>query len=270
MRQTPRSPLRFAALTGAALVSLFAAAPASAQDNGGYTITVGGGAQTYPKYPGSDNYGINPLPIFGWRRQGTPMPFEAPDDGIGLGLLGRDSAFNFGPAIRLQNKREEDDVGAPVGDVGFTVEVGGFVEVFPSDQFRIRAELRQGLGGHKGLTGDLGADFIIRDENSYIFSIGPRARWADDDYHDAYFGVPLAIPASGLPAYDPNGGFYAFGAVAGLTVKLGRNWGLQGYVGYDRLVGDAADSPIVRAFGSRDQFSAGAGLFLEFNIGGGR
>ena len=56
------------------------------------------------------------------------------------------------------------------------------------------------------------------------------------------------------------------GAVAGLTHKLGRNWGLQGYVGYDRLVGDAADSPIVRAFGSRDQFSGGAGLFFEFNI----
>ena len=29
------------------------------------------------------------------------------------------------------------------------------------------------------------------------------------------------------------------------------------------------DSPIVRAFGSRDQFSGGAGLWIEFNVGGG-
>jgi outer membrane scaffolding protein for murein synthesis (MipA/OmpV family) len=271
MKTGRRSPLRFVATTGATFLSLFAATPASAQDEGesrGWTITAGGGAQTYPKYPGGDSYGINFLPIFGLRREGTPMPFEAPDDGIGPGILGRDSAFNFGPAIRFQNKRDESDVGAPVGDVGFTVEVGGFVELYPAEQFRIRAELRQGLGGHKALTGDIGADFIIRDESSYIFSIGPRARWGDNDYKDAYFGLPFSIPAVGLPAaYDPGSGFYAVGAVAGLTWKLGRNWGLQGYVGYDRLVGDAADSPIVRAFGSRDQFSGGAGLFIEFNIG---
>ena len=128
------------------------------------------------------------------------MPFEAPDDGAGFGILGRDSAFNFGPALRFQNKREEDDVGAAVGDVGFTVEVGGFVEIFPSDNFRLRAELRQGIGGHKGLVGDLGADLVVRDDDRYIFSIGPRARWADNDYHDAYFGVtPAVAAATGLP-----------------------------------------------------------------------
>jgi MipA family protein len=262
--------LRSAALTGAAVLALLAT-PASAQDEGrGYTITIGGGAQTYPKYPGADSYGINPLPIFGFRREGSPLPFQAPDDGIGLGVLDRDSAFNFGPAVRFLNKREEDDVGAPVGDVGVTVEAGGFVQVFPSRNLRLRAELRQGIGGHKGLVGDLGADLVLRDEDTYIFSIGPRARWGDNDFHDAYFGVPVAIPASGLAAYDPHSGFYAIGAMAGLTYKLGRNWGLRGYAGYDRLIGDAADSPIVRAFGSRDQFSAGAGLFFEFNIGGGR
>jgi outer membrane protein len=262
-------PLRLAALASAASVALIAA-PAAAQDGGGYTITVGAGAQTYPKYPGADSYGINPLPIFGFRREGSPMPFQAPDDGVGFGVLGRDSAFNFGPSVRLQNKRDEDDVGAPVGDVGLTVEVGGFVQVFPSRNFRLRAELRQGIGGHKGLVGDLGADLVVRDEGTYIFSIGPRARWGDNDFHDAYFGVPLAIPASGLAAFDPHSGFYAVGAVAGLTYKLGRNWGVRSYVGYDRLIGDAARSPIVRSFGSRDEFSGGAGLFLEFNIGGRR
>jgi len=252
--------LHLAALTGAALI--VPAAPASAQ-----TITVGAGAQTYPKYPGADSNGIYPLPIFGFRSEGSPMPFEAPDDGIGFGLLGRDSVINLGPAVSFQNKRDEDDVGAPVGRVGFTVEAGGFVSIMPSENFRLRAELRQGLGGHEGLVGDLGADLIVRDENGYIFSIGPRARWADDDFHQAYFGVtPAVAGATGLAPYDPGSGFYAVGAQAGLTVRLGRNWGLQGYAGYDRLVGDAEDSPIVRAFGSRDQFSGGLGLFFEFNI----
>lgn len=254
--------MRTATALASAAFALFLATPASAQ-----TITIGAGAQTYPKYPGADSYGINPLPIFGFRREDSPMTFEAPDDGIGIGLLGRDSTFNVGPAVRFQGKREEDDVGAPVGDVGFTVEAGGFVEVYPIRNFRLRTELRQGLGGHKGLVGDIGADLIVRDENTYIFSIGPRARWADSDYHQAYFGVtPTAAIATGLPVDTPGSGFYAVGAQAGITYRLGRRWGLQGYAGYDRLVGDAADSPIVRAFGSRDQFSGGLGLFFEFNL----
>lgn len=263
------NPLRIAALLGAA-VTLLAAIPAAAQESSGngWRVTIGGGAQLYPKYPGADSYGINPLPIFGIRREGAPMPFEAPDDGFGFGLLGRDSVVNFGPALRFQNKREEDDVGAAVGDVGFTIEVGGFVELYPMENFRLRGELRQGLGGHDGLTGDVGADLVLRDADSYIFSIGPRARWADNDYHDSYFGVPAGLPTPGFTAYNPGGGFYAIGAVAGYTQRLGRSWGLYGYAGYDRLIGDAADSPIVRVTGSRDQFSGGLGLFYEFNVGG--
>lgn len=273
MTTAHRTPLRLAALTGGAALSFLAAPPAFAQDEGGggHTITVGGGAQLFPKYPGADSYGINPYPIFGLRREGTPMPFQGPDDAIGFGFLGRDSVVNFGPAIRLRNKRDQDDVGAAVGNVGLTVEAGGFVQVSPVRNFRIRAELRQGIGGHRGLVGDIGADLVFRDEGTYIFSIGPRARWADNDFHQAYFGVTPAVSGtSGLAAFEPDSGFYAVGGVAGLTVKLGRNWGLQGYAGYDRLIGDAADSPIVRGFGSRDQFSGGAGLFVEFNVGGHR
>jgi len=259
-------PLRPAALIGAAALAFLAATPAGAQR----TLTLGLGAQTYPQYPGGDAYGVSPFPIFDLRRPDQPITFESADDGAGFGVLGRDSVVNVGPAVRFQNKREEDDVGAPVGDVGFTVEVGGFVEILPSRNFRLRAELRKGLGGHRALVGSLGADVIFRDDQNYIFSVGPRVRWADNKYQDRYFGVTSAVAgATGLAALDPDGGIYAVGAIANVTHRLGRNWGLQGYAGYDRLVGDAADSPIVRTFGSRDQFSGGAGLWIEFNVGGG-
>ncbi|HVQ09208.1 MAG TPA: MipA/OmpV family protein [Allosphingosinicella sp.] len=274
MTSSHRTAARFAALAGAALLSLLAATPAVAQDDeapNGRTLTLGLGAQIYPLYPGAHDYNIAPFPIFGLRRPGQPIMFESADDGAGFGLLAYDSVINFGPAVRFQNKRDEDDVGAPVGDVGFTVEVGGFVEVNPSRNFRLRAELRRGLGGHKAWVGSLGADLILRDEQNYIFAIGPRVRWGNNRYNDAYFGVPFSIPAIGLPAaYNPSGGVNAIGGIANLTHRLGRNWGLQAYAGYDRLVGDAADSPLVRAFGSRDQFSGGAGLWIEFNVGGRR
>ena len=264
--------LKLAAATGAASFALLAAAPAWAQDEGGgHTITVGLGAQTFAKYPGSDSYSLYPMPIFGFRRQGAPMPFTAQDEGVGFGFLGQDSRFNLGPSIALRSKREQDDVGAPVGDVGFTIEAGGFVEVYPVRNFRLRGELRQGINGHRGLVGDLGADIVIRDADTYILSFGPRARWGDGDFNRAYFGVtPAAAVASGLPAFTPRSGFYAIGGMAGLTMKFGRNWGMRSYLGYDRLVRDAGHSPIVRQLGSRDQFSGGAGLFIEFNVGGHR
>jgi len=267
-RMIPDSPLRPAALLAAAAALALAASPAAAQERRGWIVTVGGGAQVYPKYPGADELGVNPLVIIDWRREGTPLPFEAPDEGWGFGLLDDDSPVNFGPAVQFQGKRQEEDVGVPVGDVGFTVEAGAFVEFFPLRNFRLRAEGRRGLGGHDGWVGDLAADLVVRDRDSYVFSIGPRARWSDGSFHDAYFGVtPAVAAATGLPVFDPDGGFRAIGVAAGLTHMLGSDWGLQAQVGYDRLIGDAADSPIVRAFGSRNQYSAGLGFFYNFSAG---
>ena len=261
---------RLAIATGLAALSIISISPACAQDGsgGGRIVSIGGGIDLTPKFPGADELGIGPLPYFDIRREGAPLTFEAPDEGIGMGVLGDDGGFAVGPTVRFQGKRQEEDVGAPVGDVGFTVEVGAFAQAFLAENIRVRAEGRKGLGGHDGWTGDLSADFVLRDRDNYVFSVGPRARWADNDYHDAYFGVTPAIAAAtGLPAFNPDSGFHSVGAVAGFTRILSRKVGLYAYAGYDRLIGDAADSPIVRTYGSRDQFSGGLALFFSFNAG---
>ena len=258
----------------AAALALFAAVPAAAQESedepsGNWLLTLGLGARVDPKYPGADEYGFSPMGIFGLRREGAPLPFEAPDEGAGFGFLSDESAFDFGPALQFQSKRQEEDVGAPVGDVGFTVEAGAFAQFYIGDNFRLRAEGRRGIGGHDGWVGDIFADFVLRDDDTYVFSIGPRARWGDNHYHDAYFSVtPGVALATGLPVYDAGDGFHSVGVYSGLTYMLSRNWGVYGFAGYDRLVGDAADSPIVRAFGSRNQYSGGIGVFYSFNVGG--
>ena len=262
---------RSAALAGAALIAL-AAQPAVAQDDEGedrgWILTLGAGPRIDPEYPGADSYGLSPIIIFGLRREGAPLPFEAPDEGAGFGVLGDDEAFDFGPTLQFQSERDEDDVGAPVGEVDFTLEAGAFAQAYVGDNFRLRVEGRKGLGGHDGWVGDVFADFLIRDRDTYVFSIGPRARWGDGSYHDAYFSVTPGVAAiTGLPVYDAEGGFHSFGLWSQVTYMVGRNWGLYGFAGYDRLVGDAADSPIVRTFGSRDQFSGGIGLFYNFDIG---
>ena len=246
---------------------LLLSAPAAAQEEGGRTIRIGAGAQVVPKYPCADDFRIAPTGVFSVRRAGDPIPFGSPDESFGISLL-RSGPISFGPVINFRGKRDEEDVGAPVGDVGFTVEAGAFVQYALSPSLRLHAEGRRGIGGHDGFVGELAADFIVRDGDHYILSIGPRARFSDDDYQDAYFGVsPAAAAASNLTAYDPDGGLHAVGAVAGVTYQFNRTWGIYGYAGYDRLVGDAADSPIVRVTGSRDQFSGGLALTYTFDIG---
>lgn len=245
------------------------AAPALAQeDERPLILSVGGGAQLLPRYPGADDYSLGPLVTGFIRREGDPIPFRTPDDGFGISLTGRDGPVEIGPLLQFQGERKEEDVGAPVGDVDFTVEAGAFVNVNLGPGLRLRAEGLKGIGGHEGLTGALGADLALRGGLDTLVTIGPRLRLNDDDYADAYFGVtPAAALASGLPAYDPEGGVRAVGAIAGVTHQLSRGLGIYAYAGYDRLVGDAADSPIVQRFGSEDQFSAGLALFLSFNIG---
>ena len=100
-----------------------------------------------------------------------------------------------------------------------------------------------------------------------MFSVGPRLLIADERYQRAYFGVtPAASLASGLPVFTPRGGIYGVAATSGLSVQLDSRWGLFGYARYERLIGDAAKSPIVRRFGSRNQLSAGLGLSYTFTI----
>jgi outer membrane protein len=254
---------------GLAAATIFAT-PALAQENSGRPerrLSIAVGAQVLPNYPGSDDYEFNPLFTGFSRREGEPIPFRTPDDGISISLIGRDSGIDFGPLVQFQGEREDEDVGAAVGDVDFTVEAGAFVNINFTDSLRLRFEIQKGIGGHEGLTGAVAADAAFRPNVDTLITVGPRARFNDDDYSDAYFSVtPAVAAATGLPAYNADGGARSYGVMAGITRQITRSFGVYGYAGYDRLVGDAAVSPIVRRFGSKDQFSAGLALFFTFGL----
>lgn len=247
------------------IAAFLATAPAVAQDGGKRRVRVGLGAQVVPTFPGADDVTVAPLVTVSIARGDNPFVFSAPDDSFGPAIITTESGLSIGPALALQGEREEEDVGVPIGKVKTTFEVGGFVQQQVGDRFRLRAELKKGLGGHDGWTGDIGADFIIRDRDAYVFSVGPRVRMSDGDYHRAYYGVTAAqSAATGLPFYSPGGGVEAVGVTGGAIYQFSRRWGVTGYARYDRLVGDAADSPVVRLLGSRDQFSGGVGLTYTF------
>ena len=258
------STLMKRALLACAILAV--SSPAIAQDKDDFRVRVGVGGQLKPKFIGSDETQVLPLFDVDIARGDNLFPFEAPDDGFGIRLFSK-NGFSVGPVVNLQSKRKESDVGAPVGKVKTTIEVGGFVEYELSESLRLRSELRKGLGGHDGVVGSVGADYVVRDGDKYVFSIGPRALFSNARFQRAYFGIDdAAALASGLPAYRPDGGIYALAAASGLTYQFSPQFGMFGYARYERLVGDAAKSPIVREFGSRNQLSGGIGLSYTFNI----
>jgi outer membrane protein len=256
-------PLLLAPLTAAA-----AAADEDPPKKEPRRIRVGLGAQLKPGYPGADGHSLRPLVDVSVSRGSRPFAFEAPDESFGPSLIGH-GGLGIGPALNFQASRTAKKVGAALDKVPFTFEAGAFVQYAFGPKFRVRAELRKGLGGHDGWTGQAGADFVARDGDDWLFSVGPRVTVSDGRYHRAYFGVtaPEAL-RTGLAPYRPGGGIQAVGATAGFLKQLTPRFGLYSYAKYDRLVGDAANSPVVRAYGSRDQFSGG--LALTYTWGGGR
>jgi len=252
----------------AALAALALAAPAFAQEKASeepVRIRVMIGPQAYPAYPGAKDLRIGALVGLDRARGDEPFAFEAADDSFGIHLVRR-HGVSVGPVVNWQWSRTAEDVGTTLPKVGFSLEAGGFAQYELGDHLRLRAELRKGLSGHKGWTGTAGADAIFRDGDRWLFAVGPRVTWGDNRYNDAYFGVaPADAPASGLPAYDPGGGIHAIGATATFLTQLSPSWGLYAYAKYDRMTGDAADSPIVRSYGSRDQISGGLALTYTFD-----
>ncbi|HKX91902.1 MAG TPA: MipA/OmpV family protein [Sphingomicrobium sp.] len=245
---------------------LFASSPAPAADKEDYRVRVGLGAQVRPDWRGSDDQEVGPLWDLDIAKGTEPFKFEAPDDHFGISLIST-RGFSIGPTANIESSRKESDVGAPVGKVPTTFEAGAFAQYYASDSFRLRGDVRKGIGGHEGVVGGIGADYIWRDGDRYVVSIGPRLLFSDGKYQRGYFGVDPAVAlATGLPTHRPAGGLHALAVASGLSYQFNDRFGLFGFARYERLVGDAARSPIVREFGSRNQLSGGLGLSYTFTI----
>ncbi|MES2989526.1 MAG: MipA/OmpV family protein [Pseudomonadota bacterium] len=225
---------------------------------------VGLGAQLAPSFPGARDHSVRPYWDIAVARGDKPFEYEAPDETFGLPLV-KTGDFEFGPSLSFESARRRSKVGAPVDEVGFSVEAGGFAQFWVTPALRVRAEARQGITGHKSLVGAVGADYVARDGDKWLFSIGPRVGLSDRGYQQAYFGVnPREATATGLPLYRPKAGVHAVGALAGMHYAIGNRWGVMAFAKYDRLVGDAGRSPMIRAYGKRDQLSGGVGLTYTF------
>ncbi len=125
-------------------------------------VLIGGGVESYPKFPGSTANSLRFAPEVKVWREGEAFPIETPDESKGFAIVGKSGKTSFGPAFAFAKGRKGRDVAPGFDDIGFGMEIGGYAESYLVPALRVRAELRQGIGAHKSLTGDVAADFVIR------------------------------------------------------------------------------------------------------------
>ncbi|MCR5880816.1 MipA/OmpV family protein [Phenylobacterium sp. J367] len=269
---TRRVPVRPFAFAAAVSLALLAAGPAAAQGGledievmGWSLNNVRAGVRLAPDYVGSDDYKLYPTGSLNLYRRGSPPGFGAPDDGISVGLFG-DDKVSAGVVGRWRSSREDDGDLEGFDKVDGAVEAGVFAQVWPAEWARLRVETRRGFGGHESWLLDLRGDAVAR-QGPWIASIGPRFSWADKDYTETYFAVTpqdAARSPLGVAAYAPDGATRSVGLVSSVEYRVQPRWSLTGSLEYRRLLGDAADSPIVEDLGSSDQFSATVGVRYWF------
>lgn len=247
----------------AALTLMPATAEAQDEEEGARQTRVTFGPRLMPSFPGADGVSLRPYVDVSRRRGDQPFPFRAPDEGPAIAVYDQ-GGLAFGPVIGFVGERSREDVGG-LDKVGFTIEAGVFVRYWLGPHFRLSAEARQGINGHGALIGLVGADYVVRDRDRWLLSFGPRLTVASGRFARTYFGVtPREAAMTGVTAYSPDASLSAAGAVVGVRRQLSRRWGVLGYAKYDRLLGDAADSPVVDRFGSRDQWSGGVAVSYVF------
>ena len=242
---------------------------ASTAEADDWEVTIGAGATYGPEYPGADEYGFSPLPYVDvtWRDR----LFLRSEQGLGGYIVnwgdrsdGLIEGLTVGLSVRPSDTRDEDDDDRldGLGDVDLSAEVG-FFATLEVGFLEFGAELYQDVGnGHEGLRGELSTG--IGHQLTERFTVGAETflQFGDGQYLESFFGVTnRQAGRSGLDRYDAGSGLYGAGVGLSAQYQLTEHWGLLSFVEYSRLVGDAADSPIVE-----DEGAVEVGAFVVYRF----
>jgi outer membrane protein len=231
-----------------------------------WVVTLGGYGGASPSFPGSATYVPAVRPILDIYRAGDRTWLSLPTDAYSFNLYSGGD-FRFGVAADYIFGRHHGDDSALHGlrNIDLTFEGGAFAEYYPFPFLRTRAEILQGVSGADGLQANLIADYILTPDPSWLFTVGPRLQIVNTKYNSAFFSINGAESlASGLPPYHATGGLESAGIDASVRYYLSECLSLRAFGEWDRLLGDAAGSPLVKLRGSENQFEFGLGAAYRF------
>lgn len=239
----------------------------------GWGFTLGGAAMLAPKFEGSRNYGVKPLPVVeiryaDWFR--LSYASGARIDALALADVAQTpfGRFSAGPLVRYVHGRSPSDDDALRGfrSVDGAIEAGGFLG-FARGPWDIDLAFAQALndGSHEALLADATAGYRFQVTEAMTGRLGGKLGWASARYMSEMFGIDAATSrAAGLPVYAAKSGFKDAGVTLAFQHALGKGLSLNLVTGYSRLLGSAADSPLVSERGARDQLLGSIGASFRF------
>ncbi len=112
---------------------------------------------------------------------------------------------------------------------------------------QLNGKLSSALTGDYGTTAEVNLNTRYPLTEKIILNAGVGTVWADEEHMSNRFGISAGQSArSGYSRHDAESGFKSIGASVGATYHITDSWNTNLTVKGDQLLGDAADSPIVK------------------------
>jgi len=249
------------------------------------TYSIGAGVIYQPDYVGSDEYEAMPLPL-------ASVAWENDSQiGHGIGIYNAELSVIDGLQIQTYRNgydshevqlslgvkpefgRDEDDNDAlrGMGDIDPHAIGSLIIEYGPKEKksknfitgsVEVDADI---TGQTDGITASAGIALNHAVGERMLISHGPEVQWANKDYMQAYFGVDSTQAArSAYNQYNPDSGIQGVKYKVSAQYRYSESIGIVMIGQYEKLLGDAADSPLVDQEGNDNQFSIIAGVSYKF------
>jgi outer membrane scaffolding protein for murein synthesis (MipA/OmpV family) len=243
----------------------------------GETNLVGLGVFSVPDFYGSDkNDGaLAPLVHYNFDAWGNAMYIQVIGPEIRLNLSPRKD-LRAGPILRFRSRRDDDvdsDVVKRMRPIASANEVGAFVAYhMPLDANPLHKVVFTGdvtwntNGVYDGATGNVRATYYHPFMSGMmgkplLGTIGFGLFFASDHFNDRYFGVHgtdlLLYPERGGIPYTAESGLTSIKIPFTLSSQVDPNWLITFGGRYEKLLGDAKDSPIIERHGNDSQWTLG-------------
>jgi outer membrane protein len=220
-----------------------------------------------PDYFGSADYFVGAAPVMRLQRDGTEQSVFLYGNAFGSNLVDH-PWLRTGPSAVLRFGRSDvdDDVVDRMRDVDMSLDLGWQIgaEFIDPDNVARRARIdayatHDVTGAHDGYVAGISAS-AWTPTPFFLLGVNASVSWGSDDYTGAYFGVDAVDSGrSGLPMFEAGEGLRDARIAAIALVPVTSRVIVGAGVIYSRLLGDAADSPIVSDRGDANQFIFGIG-----------
>ena len=230
------------------------------------TVAVGVGAA--PEYFGSDDYEAVFVPSLDLEYHNAFLVINREammnnNDGLGYKVLANEN-FDMGVSVLLDRGRSDDNRHIRgMGDVNPAALAGGFVSGQYGPAFA-RAQLHMDVLGEYdgGYRGELGTGVKGQLRPDLKGMLETTARYGSENYNEEYFSVSgRQSAATGLRRYNADSGFYQWGLGGTLQYNITPGLFVQGQAKYDKVLGEAADSPVTQ---SDNQYYVGTNVGYTF------